>query len=60
MSDELGAKPHYEAGPYVHYYSIRAARNGAALASRSAAASRTGTVASIGLSGKPARLLRCR
>ncbi|MDW9899137.1 hypothetical protein GOB10_25870 [Sinorhizobium meliloti] len=19
MSDELGAKPHYEAGPYVHY-----------------------------------------
>ncbi|MDW9855398.1 hypothetical protein GOB46_22870 [Sinorhizobium meliloti] len=19
MSDELGAKPHYEAGPYLHY-----------------------------------------
>lgn len=54
MSDELGAKPHYDLGPYVHDCEIRAAPYGVALASPSIVRSRTGSALSISRNGSRA------
>lgn len=60
MGDELGAKPHYEAGPYVHYCEHPGCRKWGSFGFTVGRSEPNWFCLSIGPIGKPARSLRRR